>query len=254
MSLLQQLDNLKKQKKKGLAVLLDPDKVQMNQLDSFVRLCEQLHVTFFFVGGSLISSDSLSALISRLKKLTKIPVILFPANAQHTHNEADALLFLSLISGRNPEFLIGHHVIAAPAIKRSKIEVIPTGYMLIESGRQTTASYISNTTPLPADKPDVALATALAGELLGLKTIYMDAGSGALNPVPEKMIQTVAKGIDVPLIVGGGIRTPEMAYRAYKAGADVLVIGNALEQNEAFLYELQNVIIEFSTNTLASSK
>jgi putative glycerol-1-phosphate prenyltransferase len=169
-------------------------------------------------------------------------VVLFPGDNLQINSHADAILFLSLISGRNPDLLIGKHVISAPILKDSGIEVVSTGYMLIDGGTPTSVSYMSNTTPIPANKRDIAVCTAMAGEMLGLKLIFMDAGSGALNPVGENMISAVKKSIDIPLIVGGGIRSAEKAKAAFEAGADVVVVGNAIESNKDLIREIAQII------------
>lgn len=216
-------------------MLLDPDKVEPETLPSFIQKAVLCGVDFFFIGGSLITNYRLDRLVKVIKENSSVPVVLFPGNSLHIEPNADAILLLSLISGRNPELLIGQHVTAAPLLKRSRLEIIPTGYMLIESGRTTTVSYISNTLPIPADKPDIAVCTAMAGEMLGLQTIFLDAGSGALRPVPADMIRAVSNGIDIPLIVGGGIDTVEKASAAFNAGADLIVVGNAIEWDPLFL-------------------
>lgn len=231
----------KEKKKKSIGVLLDPDKLDYAILANWAKLLNQYPVDFILVGGSLISSDFMAKSIAFLKKETQLPVILFPGNSLHIDPQADAILFLSLISGRNPEFLIGQHVLSAPALKRSQLEILPTGYMLVDGGKATTVSYISNTTPLPNDKPDVAAATAMAGEMLGLKLLYLDAGSGAENPVDQYIIRAVQSNTTAPLIVGGGINSAEKAYNAWKAGADVVIVGNALEKDPDFLNELMHV-------------
>jgi phosphoglycerol geranylgeranyltransferase len=241
-SILEILLEYKRQNRKSLAVLLDPDKVNMDTFEDFLRKCIQNEVDFFFVGGSLITSNIMSEMIERIKHITKIPTIIFPGNSLHIEPSADAILLLSLISGRNPEYLIGQHVIAAPMLCKSGLEILPTGYILVDSGRQTTVSYISNTTPIPHDKTDIAVCTALAGEMLGMKLIYLDGGSGAMNPVSQKMINKVRKEINCPLIVGGGINTVEKAYNALEAGADVIVIGNAFEKNPELLTEIANAV------------
>lgn len=228
----------KKSGKKQFAILIDPDKVSEKTID----IAQSSGVNYFFVGGSLLVSNTLNKCVETIKKKSSIPVVLFPGSILQISEQADALLFLSLISGRNPDLLIGKHVIAAPILKASKLELISTGYMLIESGRQTTASYISNTTPIPADKDDIAMCTAIAGEMLGLKAIYMDAGSGALNPISTSMIKEVAENISIPLIVGGGIKTPENAIAAAKAGADIVVIGNAIEKDTSLIQMITKAI------------
>lgn len=218
-------------KKKQFAVLLDPDKNLDNEkLSRIIKNAEQANVDYFFVGGSLIS-NSLDRLIERVKAQTELPVIIFPGHAIQVSAKADAILFLSLISGRNPEFLIGNHVISAPFIKKTNLEVIPTGYMLIESGIQTSVEYMSNSKPIPHNKNDIAVATALAGEMLGNKLIYLEAGSGAQHGVSAEMISQVKKSISVPLIVGGGLRTKQDISKAFDAGADIVVIGTAIENN-----------------------
>ncbi len=241
-SLYQQLQDRQSQGCKSLAVLLDPDNITEEQCDELITSSLAHKVDFFFVGGSLLSSDNLNRVVQRLKNQDTIPVILFPGSNLHIDFQADAILLLSLISGRNAEFLIGQHVVAAPILRKSKLEILSTGYMLIDSGSQTTVSYISNTTPLPADKPSIAACTAMAGEMLGLKLMYMDAGSGAQNPVSAKMITAVRKAVSVPLIVGGGINNPTKALEALKAGADVIVIGNGIEKNPGLLPEVSQKI------------
>lgn len=220
---------------KKLAVLVDPDKPTDSEIIRLATKAEKAGVDLFFVGGSLLTNDNLDSCIKLLKANSTIPVVMFPGNSLQLSKKADAFLFLSLISGRNPEMLIGRHVISAPYLKLSGLEIISTGYMLVDSGKPTTVSYMSNSFPIPADKNDVALCTAMAGEMLGMKLIFMDAGSGANTPVPEAMIAAVKGSIDVPLIIGGGLRTPELAVRAVKAGADVVVIGNILEKQPEML-------------------
>lgn len=232
----------KKSGKKSFAVLVDPDKVSKTSLDDIINLAVDARVDYFFVGGSLVISDNLDECIRQIKDACSIPVLLFPGSPSQISRHADALLYLSLISGRNADLLIGQHVISAPFVKKSGLEIIPTGYMVIDGGAATTVSYISNATPIPADKADIAMCTAMAGEMLGMKLIYMDAGSGAKKPIPEEMIRTVANYIDVPLIVGGGIRDAEKAYLNCKAGADVIVIGNAIEKDASLISEMSSAI------------
>lgn len=232
----------KKLGQKSFAVLVDPDKASSSDLHSLIDRALAAKVDYFFVGGSLVVSDNLSNCVRQIKKRCTIPVILFPGSPSQICPEADALLYLSLISGRNPELLIGQHVLSAPFIKRSGLEIMSTGYMVIDGGAPTTVSYISNAAPIPSDKADIALCTALAGELLGMKLIYMDAGSGAKKAIPEEMIRTVAQQIEVPLIVGGGIRDAEKAYLNCRAGADVVVVGNAIEKDPSLLSEIAAAI------------
>lgn len=232
----------KKKGQKAFAVLIDPDKVTSSSLTPLVESIVEAGTDYIFVGGSLVISDTLDACILQIKKQCNIPVLLFPGSPSQISKHADALLYLSLISGRNPELLIGQHVISAPFVKRSGLEIISTGYMVIDGGAPTTVSYISNATPIPADKADIALCTAMAGEMLGKKLIYMDAGSGAKKPITEEMIAAVAQNIEVPLIVGGGIRDAEKAYLNCKAGADVIVIGNAIEKDPSLVKEMAAAI------------
>lgn len=229
-------------KQKQFVVLVDPDKPTDRQIAKLAVKAEKAGTDYFFVGGSLLTNNNLDQCIKILKENSDIPVILFPGNTLQMSNHADAFLFLSLISGRNAEMLIGRHVIAAPYLKLSKLEVISTGYMLIDSGKPTTVSYMSNSFPIPADKKDVAGCTAMAGEMLGMKLIYMDAGSGAINPVSNEMIEMVKGSIEVPLIVGGGIRTPEKAAETAKMGADVVVVGNSIEEDDDLIFKIAEAI------------
>ena len=228
--------------KKKFVVLIDPDKPSNEQIIDIVKKSVQAGVDFFFVGGSLLTTDSLDNCIKLIKQHCDIPVLIFPGNSLQISKWCDGFLLLSLISGRNAEMLIGRHVIAAPYLKLYGNEIIPTGYMIIDGGKQTSVSYMSNTTPIPHDKDDIAMCTALAGEMLGLKLIYMDAGSGAVNPISAEMISKVKHTIEVPLIVGGGINTPEKAATAAKAGADIIVVGNALEKSTDRLSEFAEAI------------
>jgi putative glycerol-1-phosphate prenyltransferase len=233
--------------KKSIAVLIDPDKVSDRvQLQHLIDLASENCVDFFLVGGSLVTTTNLTEIISQIKQNVNLPVILFPGNAMQVEPAADGILFLSLISGRNPELLIGQHVVAAPVIRNTRLEVLPTGYMLINSGRATSVAYVSNTIPLPDDKYSLAACTALAGEMLGLKLIYLDAGSGAEKEISAKMINAVRRAVSVPLIVGGGINTPDKAQAALQAGADMIVIGNALEQDPNLLIDIANKVYEWN--------
>jgi len=236
------ITELKKQNKKSFAVLVDPDKTNLVKADELISLCTASKVDFMFVGGSLVVSDHLEDLVKHIKKECDIPVVLFPGSPSQVTPYADALLYLSLISGRNPELLIGQHVISAPIVRKSGLEVISTGYMVVDGGAPTTVSYISNANPIPADKNEIAVCTAMAGEMLGLKLLYMDAGSGAKTPITEQMIQSVSAQISIPLIVGGGIRDAEKAYNNCKAGADLIVIGNAIEKDPLLIKEMSDAI------------
>jgi putative glycerol-1-phosphate prenyltransferase len=231
---------------KAFAVLIDPDKLDQNTLHSTIEIAVSSQVDYFFVGGSLVVTDTLEQVVATIKEICTIPVILFPGSPDQITPKADALLYLSLISGRNPELLIGQHVISAPFVKQSGLEIIPVGYMLVDGGMPTTVSYISNTHPIPATKNDIAICTAMAGEMLGLKLIYMDAGSGALRPISTAMIQAVAKFTTIPLIVGGGITTVEKAKENCIAGADIIVVGNAVEKDPSLIKEMAQVIHSFN--------
>ena len=235
----------KKANKKSFALLIDPDKQDLSQLLTIINKAEKAKVDYFFVGGSLLTYDSLDTCLKTIKNNSTIPVVLFPGNAMQVNDKADGILFLSLISGRNAEMLIGKQVITAPILKQSSLEVLSTGYILVDSGKPTTASYMSNTTPIPADKDTVSACTAMAGEMLGLKLIFMDGGSGAKNPISSKMIATVSKSIDAPLIIGGGINSGEKALVNCKAGADIIVVGNAIEKNEDLISEISSAVHQF---------
>jgi len=232
--------------KKQLAILIDPENMQ--SADDFVQLMEvsrQAKVDFVFVGGSLVTHNRIDNVVKSIKANTDLPVVLFPGGLNQISEHADAILFLSLISGRNPEYLISKQVAAAPLIREIGLKVIPTGYLLI--GTTSSASYMSNTLPIPYKKTDIASATAMAGEMLGHKAIYLDAGSGAPEPVWAEMITKVRKSITVPLIVGGGITSFDAAYSALEAGADVLVIGNATEKNPQTIIEIAGAIKAVNT-------
>ena len=237
----------KKTGKKSLAILIDPDKASASSLQSVIELAVEAKADYFFVGGSLVVTDHLDECVLQIKSQCSLPVLLFPGSPSQISRHADALLYLSLISGRNPELLIGQHVISAPFVKKSGLEIIPTGYMVVDGGAPTTVSYISNATPIPCDKNDIALCTAMAGEMLGKKIIYMDAGSGAKKPITEDMIAAVAQHIEVPLVIGGGIRDAEKAYRNCKAGADVIVVGNAIEKNASLIEEMAAAVHQLNS-------
>jgi len=244
------LDILKlryQQGKKSIAVLVDPDKAEdSTRLQQLIHLASENCIDFFFVGGSLVTTTNLSNVINQIKENVNIPVILFPGSSLQIDPGADGILFLSLISGRNPDLLIGQHVIAAPILKNNNMEVMPTGYILINSGKTTSVAYISNTTPIPDDKYSLAACTAMAGEMLGLQMIYIDAGSGAEKEISAKMISSVRKAIGVPLIVGGGINTVQKAITALEAGADMIVIGNALEKDPDLLIDIADKVYDWN--------
>jgi putative glycerol-1-phosphate prenyltransferase len=237
-----QLTEKKGKGKKSFTVLIDPDKVDGTKIDRLVSLSIDAKVDYFFVGGSLVISNYLDQCIQHIKAACNIPVILFPGAPSQVSKYADALLYLSLISGRNPELLIGQHVISAPFVKQSGLEIMPTGYMVIDGGAPTTVSYISNASPIPSDKNEIAMCTAMAGEMLGMKVIYMDSGSGAKRPISENMIEKVARHIEAPLIVGGGISNPEKAYLNCKSGADIIVVGNAIEKDTSLIKEMSDAV------------
>ena len=228
---------------KSVIVLIDPDKVTESDLD---LLLSYDNVPFcWFVGGSLLFEEKFESTITYLKQRSKNPVIIFPGNNLQISKNADALLFLSLLSGRNPEYLIGQQVIAAPKIKQAGIESIPTGYILIDGGRETAVSYISNTKPIPRDKPELALATAMAAELLGKKLLYVEAGSGAQQSVPSETVELIKSQVDLPLIIGGGVRDLNGIQSLFDAGADHVVIGNHLEESPDFLFEIGEMQKQF---------
>jgi len=234
---------------KSFAVLVDPDKVDAEAIDELISLAIEARVDYFLVGGSLVISNHLDEVVLRFKQHCKIPIILFPGSPSQLSKHADALLYLSLISGRNADLLVGQHVISAPFVKQTGLEIMSTGYMVIDGGAPTTVSYISNASPIPADKNEIAMCTAMAGEMLGMKLIYMDSGSGAKRTINEAMIQIVAKNIQVPLVVGGGIATPEKAYLNCKAGADVIVVGNAIEKDITLIKEMAAAIHSIPVHT-----
>ncbi len=249
MTIYETLKTAKQQQQKKLAVLFDPDKMRLGNMERALDLAIESGVDYFFIGGSLVVNDMLDAVLVNIRKRCPIPLILFPGNSFQLSYRADALLFLSLISGRNAELLIGQHVIAAPFLKMSPLEIISTGYMLVDGGVQTAVQYMSNTYPIPAHKDDIAVCTALAGAMLGLKLLYLDAGSGAKNPVSESMIEAVSSAVGVPLITGGGIRTPEKVAANLEAGADLVVVGNAIEQDAGLIREMAAAVKHQNTKT-----
>jgi phosphoglycerol geranylgeranyltransferase len=247
MTLLETLQLRHQQKRKSVAVLIDPDKADdPSKLLGLIHLAGENCVDFFFVGGSLVTTGNLSEVVRMIKENVNIPVILFPGSSLQIDPSADAILFLSLISGRNPDLLIGQHVQAAPILKNSRMEVLPTGYILVNSGKTTSVAYISNTTPIPEDKFSLAACTAMAGEMLGLRLIYLDAGSGAEREISQKMINTVRKSVNAPLIVGGGINSSQKAMAAFEAGADLIVVGNALEKEPALLNDISDRVYDWN--------
>ena len=232
----------KNQGKKLFAILIDPDKQKNSDLLLIIKNANKSKANYFFVGGSLLINDNLNDCIKTIKENSKIPVILFPGNAMQINPKADGILFLSLISGRNPDLLIGKQVISAPILKQTELEIISTGYMLIDSGRATTASYMSNTVPIPREKNAIASSTAIAGQYLGMKLIYMDGGSGAEQPITSDMIKQVSNCIDIPLIIGGGICNAKKAIENCQSGADLIVVGNAIEKDPSLILDISQAI------------
>jgi phosphoglycerol geranylgeranyltransferase len=229
-----QIIQAKRNNQKLLAILLDPDKVVFENLSILISKINLSPATHIFIGGSYVTTNILDELIVKIKQNCDLPIFLFPGNPSQISNKADAILFLSLISGRNPDYLIEHQVKAAPILKKTKLEVISTGYILIESGTETAVERVSKTKPLNRNNLDLALATAQAGEMLGNKLIYLEAGSGAKQAVPLEMIALVAQNIEIPLLVGGGIVDLQGIQNAYDSGADLVIIGTAFENDNNF--------------------
>jgi putative glycerol-1-phosphate prenyltransferase len=236
------LTEKKRRGRKSFAVLVDPDKVDRQQISLLAQQATEASVDYLLVGGSLVVTNHLDAVVQQFRQECDIPLILFPGSPSQISPLADALLYLSLISGRNAELLIGQHVISAPVVRQSGLEIMSTGYMVIDGGAPTTVSYISNANPIPSDKNEIAVCTAMAGEMLGMKLIYMDAGSGARKPIPESMIAAVAGQVSIPILVGGGITDPEKAYRNCQSGADLIVVGNAIEKDPGLIREMSDAI------------
>ena len=224
----------KKNGRKLLAILLDPDKIELELVAQLAESINQSPATHIFVGGSIVEANIIDELIVRLKQKTELPIILFPGNPSQISNKADGILFLTLLSGRNPDYLIEHQVNAVPILKKTQLEVISTGYVLIESGTQTAVERVSKTDPLDRNNPEYVVQTAQAGEFIGNKLMYLEAGSGAKQAVPLEMIKKVSENIQIPLIVGGGIRSKQTIEAAYQAGADLVVIGTAFENDSNF--------------------
>ncbi|MBN2485024.1 MAG: geranylgeranylglyceryl/heptaprenylglyceryl phosphate synthase [Bacteroidales bacterium] len=227
-----------------LAILIDPEKLSIPAIISTVFSANETGVDLVLVGGSLVSAK-IDSVIEVIKNNCRIPVVLFPGSIMQLSNKADALLLLSLVSGRNPDYLIGNHVLAAPYIRRSNIEVIPTGYILVDGGNVTSVEYVSNTRPIPADKTDLVVATAMASEMMGQKLIYLEAGSGALKHIPANVVAEVKQNISIPLMVGGGINTYDKARLLLDAGADMIVVGTAIEQNLSKLGQIAKAVAKY---------
>jgi putative glycerol-1-phosphate prenyltransferase len=232
--------------KKVFALLIDPDKHRNDSLAALIRIANtEPGPDLILIGGSIVF-NGIDETVQHIKSLTTKPVYIFPGSALQVSKYADGILLLSLISGRNAEFLIGNHVLAAPKIKKSGIDILPTGYILINSGTDTSVSYMSNTSPIPYHKKDIALATALAGEMLGLQAIYLEAGSGAKMTVSPEMIREVKTHITIPLIVGGGIRNTQQLNEVLKAGADMVVVGTATEEIPEQVTQFAEIISRFN--------
>lgn len=231
MRLFHQLLKIRDQKGAGYFVLLDPGNGSVEELVYIAQDCQESGVDALLIGGSLLISNTFDKLVQEIKKAVTVPVILFPGDGRQLSKHADGLLFMSLISGRNPHYLIGEQVLSAPTVRALGLDTIPTGYMLVESGKMTSVEFISNTKPLPRNKPEIAVAHGLAAQFLGLKVLYLEGGSGAERPVPLEIIRAVSQKVDIPLIVGGGIRTPQQAEACVKAGASFVVTGTVVEES-----------------------
>ena len=241
MSVLSKLNDCVKINGAGFIVLIDPDKKNDKKIDQIVQAAN-LHADAIFIGGSIMMDKLYHERVKRIKSISKIPVILFPGGVNQLNDYYDAMLFMSLLSGRNPHYLIGEQVIAAPIVKDFKIETIPTGYLLVDGGSPTTVEYISGTKPLSPTRPDVIISHALAAQYLGMRLIYLEAGSGAINKIPSNVIRKIASEVDIDLIVGGGIRTPQMAKKIVESGATYVVIGSAIEDSIAIAKEFSSAI------------
>ena len=222
--------------KKSIALLLDPDKAKGKTLREILNTANDSKTDYIFAGGSL-TFNGIDNLIDEIRQKSSIPIVLFPGNLLQLTLKADVILLLSLISGRNPELLIGNHVVAAPHLKNVREKLVSVGYILINCGNTTSVEYISQTQSIPSDKPEIAVATAIAGEMLGLNMIYLEGGSGALTPVPVNIIKAVRQNISIPLVVGGGVRNNDEIEKIFNAGADLIVLGNAVEKNPELLRE-----------------
>jgi putative glycerol-1-phosphate prenyltransferase len=235
-----QILSLLQNSSKAIAVLVDPEKFVKGDNITFLQKLKIAQPEFLFVGGSTVTRKDFDACIDILKSNCSIPLVIFPGASHQIHEKADALLFLSLISGRNPDYLIGHHIQAADELENMDIEIIPTSYLLIDGGKKTSVEYVSQTTPIPNDQADIARKIALAGKLQGKKITYLDCGSGAIQTVSTKMVQKV-KSIGLPLIIGGGIKSIEKIQELHTAGANVVVVGNKIEEDIDFLLDIANL-------------
>lgn len=228
----------KKQNRRLFAVLIDPDKFN----PEVIREANRAKVDLLFIGGSGLRKEKFHRCMNAVKKMTKIPLVIFPGGSDQISEKADAILLLSLISGRNPDYLIGEHIRAARQLKRSRLEIIPTGYVLINGGKKATTYKVSRTSPIKHSDTELAVTTSIAGELLGMKLIYLEAGSGAKKPLSNEMIRNVKKNISIPLIAGGGVDSPEKAKALFRAGADVIVVGNAIEKDRTLVKQIARAI------------
>ena len=226
-------------KEKLLAILIDPDKFSIEKTKAFIAKVEESLATHIFVGGSSVEAHATDLLVSEIKKYTKLSIVLFPGDSTQITNKADGILFLSLISGRNPEYLIGKQVASISQLRNTSLEVLPTGYMLMENGKETAVEKVTGTKPMPKENIQNIVDTAKAGELLGMKLIYLEAGSGAKQAISKAIISSVKQDLQIPLIVGGGIKNVKQLEEAYNAGADLVVIGSAFEEDEDFFEELK---------------
>lgn len=232
--------SVKEEKGAGYIVLIDPDKNSEKYLEEKISKINECGVDAIFVGGSLILDNNCEKRVKMIKSLSKLPIIFFPGGISQLNKYYDAMLFMSILSGRNPHYLIGEQVIAAPIVKDLDIETIPTGYLIIDGGSNSSVQFMSGSNPIPTEKPDILVAHALAAQYLGKKIIYLESGSGAKNPIPNHLIEAVKRYIDIPIIVGGGIRTPKSAYEKVQAGASFVVTGSIIEDDDT------NLINEFA--------
>ena len=232
--------SVKEKKGAGYIVLIDPDKNSEKSLEEKISKINECGVDAIFVGGSLILDNNCEKRVKMIKSLSKVPIIFFPGGISQLNKYYDAMLFMSILSGRNPHYLIGEQVIAAPIVKDLRIETIPTGYLIVDGGSNSSVQFMSGSNPIPIEKPDILVAHALAAQYLGKKIVYLESGSGAKNPIPNHLLEAVKRYIDIPIIIGGGIRTPESAYEKVKAGASFIVTGTAIENDNT------NIIKDFA--------
>ena len=244
-TVLQRIELARQKARTGLLVLIDPDRMKTEEIRLRAKLAETTGVSGILVGSSYLATDRFQSAVKTCKEACDLPVVLFPGSSAQVSSAADAMLFMSLVSGRNPEFLIGEQVRAAVRVRRAGLETIPTGYLLVESGRMTSVQFMSNTIPLPSDKSDIAVAHAVAAELLGMRLLYLEAGSGARNPVPPRLVETVRSQTSVPILVGGGVRTPKTVAGLSAAGADMVVVGTITESSR----DLQPILEEMVAAT-----